>query len=176
MSPAGESITGNARCNSVGGTYDIAGGLLTLDALMTAAFCGPDDGSLMRSEEAFAAVVHGGTVEVSFRGDRMVWSNGVDSLEFVSVDTPPTTEAFVPPRFSVVGRLDCTPGYVSEVRVPDTGQSPLEIAKEADPNVVIVEPGEPLWHSGLDAEGNVVVELALGDADRADYQVWTCED
>ncbi|MCH7583683.1 MAG: META domain-containing protein [Acidobacteria bacterium] len=87
MSPAGESITGNARCNSVGGTYDIAGGLLTLDALMTAAFCGPDDGSLMRSEEAFAAVVHGGTVEVSFRGDRMVWSNGVDSLEFVSVDT-----------------------------------------------------------------------------------------
>lgn len=46
----------------------------------------------------------------------------------------------------------------------------------ADPRAVEVVPGQPLWHSGVDADGEVIVELALGDMPGADYQVWTCAD
>lgn len=183
VSIEGDTVRGEAGCNGLGGSFSVAddGVLIMEDVLMEAAFCLPsdstaDEDAVMQADFAFQDVMWDGEVVVSVSGDQMVWSNGDDSITFRSVSSPPTTEPFVPPRFTEIGRLDCAPNYVEETRVPDTGQDPLEIAQDADPDVVAVEPGEPLWHSGLDVEGNVIVELALGDADGADYQVWTCED
>lgn len=172
-----EAVSGHAGCNEYGGPYELTGTALTSEVFKNAAWCGPEEGSLMDAELAFEAVVwQDSPVQVSFEGDRMVWSNGPDRLEFVPIESPPTTEPFEPEPQTSVGRLNCSPGFVAETRVPDTGQDPLEIAREADASVVEVEPGQPLWHAGLDANGEVVVELALGDMPGADYQVWTCED
>lgn len=177
-----DTVEGEAGCNGLGGSFSVtdSGALLMEDVFMELAFCLPsdttaDEDAVMQADFAFQAVMWDGEVAVSVSGEEMVWTSGDDSITFKSVSAPPTTEPFVPPRFTEIGRLDCAPNYVEETRVPDTGQGPLEIAQGADPDVVTVEPGEPLWHSGLDAEGNVIVELALGDADGADYQVWTCE-
>ncbi|MFW2341005.1 MAG: hypothetical protein ACN4GK_13210, partial [Acidimicrobiia bacterium] len=138
---------------------------------------GLDEDAVMQADVAFGAVMWEGEVEVSLSSAQMVWSNGDNSITFKSVSTPPTTEPLVPPRFTAIGQLDCAPNYVIETRVPDTGQDPLEIAQDADSDVVEVEIGRsPLRHSGLDVDGNVIVELALGDAGpESDYQVWTCE-
>ncbi len=75
---------------------------------------------------------------------------------------------------SEVGKLDCSPSVVEETRVPYEGQDLLDLARDADPSVVEVEEWQPLRYSGLDADGQVIVELALGDMAGADYQVWTC--
>lgn len=183
VSIEGDTVQGEAGCNGLRGSFSVTddGALIMEDVLMEAAFCLPsdstaDEDAVMQADFAFQDVMWDGEVVVSVSGDQMVWSNEDNSITFRSVSGPPTTQPFVPPKFTEIGRLDCAPNYVKETRVPDTGQDPLEIAQDADPDVVAVEPGQPLWHSGLDAEGNVIVELALGDADGADYQVWTCED
>ena len=170
-----DSMTGFAGCNAFAGPYQFENGEFTSDLVKDAAWCGPDDGSLMDVELAFEAVVwHEGSVEVGFSGDRMTWSNGDANLEFVSVESPPTTKPFQPPPMSEIGQLDCSPSVVEETRVPDEGQEVLDIARDADPSVVEVEEWQPLRYSGLDADGQVIVELALGDMAGADYQVWTC--
>ncbi len=96
--------------------------------------------------------------------------------------TIPATMASFPPSDippedddSSLGRLECSPEAVVEERVPDTGQDPLEIAQASAPDVVEVQPGQPLWWWGLNQDGTVIVALALGDATGADYQVWTCD-
>lgn len=170
-----ESMTGFAGCNAFTGPYQYENGKFTSDLIKDAAWCGPDDGTLMDAELAFEALVwHEGSVEVSFDGDRMAWSNDNVTLEFVSVESPPTTELVEPPPMSEIGQLDCSPAVVEEARVPDEGQEVLHIARDADSNVVEVEEWEPLRYSGLNAEGRVIVELALGDMVGAGYQVWTC--
>lgn len=130
---------------------------------MEAAFCLPsdstaDEDAVMQADFAFQDVMWGGKVVVSVSGDQMVWSNEDNSITFRSVSGSLTTQPFLPPKFRELGRLDCAPNYVKETRVPDTGQDPREIAQDANPDVVAVEPGQPLWHSGLDAEGNVIVD------------------
>lgn len=170
-----DSMTGFAGCNAFAGPYQYKDGEFTSDLVKDAAWCGPEDGTLMDVELAFEAVVwHEGSVEVGFSGDRMTWSNGDANLEFVSVESPPTTEPFQPPPMSEIGQLDCSPGVVEETGVPDEGQEVLDIARDADRSVVEVEEWQPLRYSGLDADGQVIVELALGDMAGADYQVWTC--
>lgn len=184
VSIEGDTIRGEAGCNGLDGSFSITeqGTWLLENVIMEAAFCVPPDDSgldedaLMQADFAFQAVIWEGEVEVSLSDDQMIWANGDDSITFKSVSTPPTTESFVPPRFTEIRRLGCAANYVVETRVPDTGQDPLEVARDADSRVVDVEPGEPLWYSGLDEDGNVIVELALGDAGPdSDYQVWTCE-
>lgn len=170
-----ESMTGHAGCNAFTGPYQYEDGVFTSELVKDAAWCGPDNGTLMETELAFEAVVwHEGSVEVSFDGDRMIWTNGDNTVEWVSVASPPTTQFVEPPPISEIGQLDCSPGVVEETRVPDEGQDVLDIAQDADPNVVEVEQWEPLRYSGLNADGQVIVELALGDMTGADYQVWTC--
>lgn len=73
-------------------------------------------------------------------------------------------------------RLSCAPSIVEEMRVADTGQTPAEVMAEVLDDVASVEAGRPLWWWGLDASGEVVVGIALGDALGADYQVWSCAD
>ncbi|MGF1617164.1 MAG: META domain-containing protein [Acidimicrobiia bacterium] len=170
-----ESMTGHAGCNAFAGRYQYLDDAITSDPVKNAAWCGPDDGTLMEAELAFEAMVwQEGSVTVSFDGNRMIWSNGGNALEWVSIASPPTTQFVAPPPINEVGRLDCSPGVVAETRVPDEGQEVLDIAQEADPNVVEVEHGEPLRYSGLNADGQVIVEIALGDMSGADYQVWAC--
>lgn len=172
-----ETMTGNAGCNDFVGPYQQSDEGFTSDLMKNAAWCGPEDGRLMEAEFAWESVVwQGSSVAVTVDDGRMVWSIGDDRLEFVSVESIPTTQPAPPPPMSEVGSLDCSPGLVNEVRVPDEGQAPLDIAREADPRVVEVVPGQPLWQSGVDAGGEVIVELALGDMPGADYQVWTCAD
>jgi hypothetical protein len=171
-------VEGAAGCNGFGGpiTFTDDGSASMTDVAMEAAFCGPDDGTLMQAEFAFGAVMWSDNLSIEVDGDEMVWSNGSDSIVFASVNTPPTTVPIVPPPQTSVGRLDCSPGFVEETRVADEGQDPLDIAQAANPNTVAVEAGGPLRYSGVDANGEVVVELALGDSANADYQVWTCAD
>ena len=170
-------VVGDAGCNGFGGplTFNPDASALMMDVVMEAAFCGPEDGSLMQTDFAFEAVMWSEDLSIEVTGNEMVWSNGSDSITFTSVNSPPTTVPFEPPPQTSVGRLDCSPGFVEEKTVADEGQDPLEIAQAANPNVVAIEPGEPLWFSGVNANGEVVVELALGDSPGADYQVWTCE-
>lgn len=94
---------------------------------------------------------------------------------FEASDGPPPPTTVPELDNSTLDRLDCSPGIVVEERVPDAGQDPLDIAREAEPAVVEVEPGQPLWWWGLNEGGTVVVGLALGDMNGADYQVWTCD-
>jgi hypothetical protein len=94
-------------------------------------------------------------------------------VSFSTGDTPPGGEP--EGDDSSLGRLECSPGVVVEERVPDTGQDPVEIARAFAPDVVEVEPDQPLWWWGLNADGAVIAALARGDAAGADYQVWTCD-
>lgn len=170
-------VEGVAGCNGFGGPLTFTDGSASMmDVVMEAAFCGPEDGSLMQTDFAFEAVMWSEDLSVEVGGGEMVWSNGSDSITFTAVNAPPTTVPFEPPPQTSVGRLDCSPGFVEETTVADEGQDPLEIAQAANPNVVAIEAGEPLSFSGVDANGEVVVELALGDSPGADYQVWTCAD
>lgn len=95
-------------------------------------------------------------------------------VDFEASDGPPPSTTILNADNSSLDRLDCSPGTVVEERVPDSGQDPLDIARNAEDAVVEVEPGRPLWWWGLNEDGNVIVGLALGDMDGADYQVWTC--
>lgn len=111
-------------------------------------------------------------------GDRSLLDGGpipprVVNFEASDGPPPPTTVPEV--DNSSLDRLDCSSGIVIEERVPDSGQDPLDVARELEPAVVEVEPGRPLWWWGLDEGGTVIVGLALGDMDGADYQVWTCD-
>ena len=94
------------------------------------------------------------------------------AVESVCITWERPTEA---PPLNKVGRLDCDDRLVQEVRVPNTGQAPEDLAVEANPQVTKVEPDGPLWWVGLDGGGWVVVTIALGDAPDADWQIWTCE-
>jgi hypothetical protein len=71
--------------------------------------------------------------------------------------------------------LECSPGTIVEERVPDAGQDPLRVAQAIAPDVVEIEPVQPLWWWGLNQNGTVIATVALGDSDGADYQVWTCD-
>lgn len=96
-------------------------------------------------------------------------------VDFEASDEPPPPTTIPDVGKSSLDRLDCSPGIVVEKRVPDSGQDPLDIARDAEPDVIEVEEGRPLWWWGLNQDGTVIVGLALGDMDGADYQVWTCD-
>ncbi|MEL7157745.1 MAG: hypothetical protein AAFN30_14240 [Actinomycetota bacterium] len=75
---------------------------------------------------------------------------------------------------SKIGRLDCDDRPVTEVVVPDVGQTPDDLAVEANPQTVRVQSDGPLQWSGLDGGGRVIVAVFLGDAENADWQIFTC--
>ncbi len=70
--------------------------------------------------------------------------------------------------------LDCDDRPIEENRFPDEGQDVLELAKQANPQVIEVRPLQPLFWGGFDGGGRIVVELALGDVENADWQIFTC--
>ena len=72
------------------------------------------------------------------------------------------------------GRLDCDDAPLVEDRFPDSGQSPEDLAAAAYPQAVRVELDGPLMWSAIDGGGRVVAALFLGDADDADWQIFTC--
>ncbi len=80
----------------------------------------------------------------------------------------------VPTDSSTIGRLDCDDRGYDELVIPDTGQTPEELAAQADPQTVSVESDGPLQWSGLNGGGRVIVALFLGDADDANWQIFTC--
>lgn len=96
-------------------------------------------------------------------------------VDFEASDGPPLPTTVPEVDNSSLDRLECSPGVVVEERVPDSGQDPLDVARDAESAVVEVEQKRPLWWWGLNEGGTVIVGLALGDMDGADYQVWTCD-
>ena len=100
---------------------------------------------------------------------RVVLTTGPVTNECVGWEIEPPA-----PPVETIGRLDCTGLGIDEVRVPDEGQGPEAIAVTARPDVIGVEAGQPLQWFGVDEAGVVVVAVFLGDADGADYQVFTC--
>ncbi|MEO0493404.1 MAG: hypothetical protein AAF081_08305 [Actinomycetota bacterium] len=79
-----------------------------------------------------------------------------------------------PPDPGLAGLLDCGVGQVTEIRFPDAGYDPDAIVADAHPDVVTVEAGDPLQWRGIDAAGQVVAEVFLGDAVPADWQIFIC--
>jgi len=69
-------------------------------------------------------------------------------------------------------RLLCAPGFVSQGRVADTGQTPDQIMDATVRGVAKVESDRPLWWWGLDPDDQVIVGVALGDATGADFQIF----
>lgn len=107
-------------------------------------------------------------------GDRSLLDGGTipaTTVSFSASSFPDRREDDDP----LLDALECSPGTVLEQRVPDTGQDPLDVARSVAPDVVEVKPIQPLWWWGLNQNGTVIVTLALGDSDGADYQVWTCD-
>ena len=75
---------------------------------------------------------------------------------------------------TAVGPLECGDREVVEDRLSNDGQDPTELAMTYHPDVERVEPGDPLFWEAFDANGEVVVLMATGDDDVADWQIWTC--
>lgn len=177
-----DHIGGDAGCNDFGtGRATIEDGTLVLagDVVFTAMLCagsGELDDPLMQVETALREVLWGdGPIAVSLQDNEMTWSSGSISMKFARANGPPPTTTVPRPVRHSVGRLACGDGVVVEKRLSDTGQEPLDIAREAAPATVDVVAGGPLEWWGTDADGTVIVALALGDVENADYQVWVCD-
>ena len=178
-----DRINGNAGCNDFGSSeaysYDYSAGVLVPGIVFqNAAGCHSEEGfDLHRMEEVLMAMLGDNSdgLEVSVDEDTMIWFSETTRLGFSRHEAPPERPFSEPPPISELGRLNCGDGVIVEDRIPDVGQEPLEVAQDAAPDVVGVIEGRPLWHWGLNQNNTVIVGLALGDADGADYQVWTCD-
>jgi heat shock protein HslJ len=87
-------LTGNAGCNDLDGPVVVAdnSSLDMTDVVMSAVLCAPnsgDDDSMMQVDYAFEAVIWGAPVGITTNGDKMVWTQGDNSITLVSVDSPP---------------------------------------------------------------------------------------
>ncbi|MDH4277552.1 MAG: hypothetical protein OEZ14_06320 [Acidimicrobiia bacterium] len=82
-------------------------------------------------------------------------------------ENPPDTDT---------GRLDCDHPAVDLLAShhPDTGQGPEALAAAEVPGTVTVEQENPLTWWAVDADGNVLAGVYLGDAEGADYQIFRC--
>ncbi|MGA9594539.1 MAG: META domain-containing protein [Acidimicrobiia bacterium] len=154
-------------CNSGSVPYEVDGTSIEFDLdhfATSLEACSTDQADMFE-----ASLPRVETVTMSDDEQHLEFEGDGVSMQFVS-----STASSGPLRY-MLGRLVCSPGVVVEERVPDTGQDQLEVARAAARDVVEVESDSPLWWWGLDQNGTVIVALALGDADGADYQVWTCE-
>lgn len=98
------------------------------------------------------------------------------SSDAAQADCHPWSSPDGGPPSGQIGRLDCDDRGVNEVVIPDEGQSPEDLAFDAHPQTVAIQSdGPPQW-SGLDGGAWVVVALFLGDADVADWQIFTCSE
>lgn len=86
--------------------------------------------------------------------------------EPVFVDLPPPETTF--------DRLDCAPGVVSRSDVLAVGVDPEDLARDAEPGVVRVEPDPPSFWWGYDNDGVLIAAVALNDITPATYTVFTC--
>lgn len=75
---------------------------------------------------------------------------------------------------NVIGSLDCRDRPIIEDRLDNDGRDPLDVVTVFAPNVVTVEPAQPLFWDAFDADGNIVATLAMGDDDLGNWQIWTC--
>ncbi len=177
-----DRLSGSLGCNdfwSDGFTLD-DWLLVPGEVVQTAALCGGPEGTDVMSMERIMSGLFSRPpgIEVEYHdngksGDaEMIWINGATRLSFIRSYTGPTPTTSPPP--SSWGRLDCSPGTVIEVRLGDMGVEPEQILLDAEPEVVRVEAGEPLWWWGLDASGRVVAALAEGDITPVQYQLLTC--
>jgi hypothetical protein len=142
------------------------------EVVTQAVLCRGSDGSdVMRVERIVHGVLSRGSVQVEVAGEEMTWTSGATRLLFTRSAPPVTTITTVP--LSSTGRLDCGEGFVVETRVGDEGSAD-EVLRRAEPRVVAVGAGEPLWWWGVDASGRVIAGIAQGDVDRVEYQVFTC--
>ena len=84
-------------------------------------------------------------------------------------ENPPDTDT---------GRLDCDhpTADLIESRHADTGQGPEALAAAEVPGTVTLEQENPLTWWAVDADGNVLAGIFLGDAEGADYQIFRCRD
>ena len=124
------------------------------------------DGTLVVSEQPELATF------IADDGTELVVTTGATTAECLGWDD----DEAQPGPVEQIDRLSCSPSTVAETRVADTGQTPADVMAEVLDDVASVEAGRPLWWWGLNATGEVVVGIALGDALGADYQVWTCAD
>ena len=100
------------------------------------------------------------------------------SVNLTTGATNASCATWEPPRpvepQTAIGPLDCSGSEVVEDRLANSGQDPTELAISYNADVVRVEPGDPLVWEAFNEDGQVVVLMATGDDDVADWQVWTC--
>lgn len=171
-------VRGSLGCNGFGAAFEFDGATLEPDGFdSTASLCTTVDGGdeVMRSEQVLTDMLIG-DIGVAFDAARstMTWSASGHIVVFESADGEPPIPTSPPP--ASFGLLDCSPGVVVETRRAADGVVPEELAIEAAPEVRRVEPGERLIWWGSDADGAVVVAIALGDVPGAEYQIFTCAD
>lgn len=171
------TISGNLGCNAFGADVMTDDSRVVLEnGFKAEADCSePNDAeNLMWSEQVLARFLdQQDGFEVRVTDQLMRWNGAGHDVTFVTKDRRP--EPLQPPPLQRVGRLDCSPGYVLETQVPDEGQGAEAVVTQAERTATIVEQGEPLQWWGVDAGGQVVVGIFLGDAEGAPYQVFTCE-
>ncbi|MEM9132823.1 MAG: META domain-containing protein [Actinomycetota bacterium] len=170
----GTDVGGSFGCNNGGGEYTLQGDQLrTTEIVSELQLCSIPDGGeeMVPMERALVQLL--GSSELSRDGDTLTMRGGPYTVVLVAADGPPPIPEREPS--SAFGPLDCAPGVVREQRHPDDGTPPEELAVEFEPTTFVVEPGEPLHWWGLDAEGEVVVGVLLGDnGPESDYQILTC--
>ncbi len=98
------------------------------------------------------------------------------SLTTGFVDTECDTWEQEPPteRPTSIGPLDCDDRGIVEVRFAEDGVDPSALATEHVPDAVEAVASDPLMWNAVDATGDVVGVLFLGDDAEPDWQIFTC--
>ena len=182
-----EAISGNSGCNDFGtaGGYEFDGEWLTMrEVFGTAMGCVGDDGTdLMQIETIFQELFWADPIQIHIHsnGETMLWRDGNYELRFYR-GTPPAPTPLEPPQ--AIGRLDCSPGYVTEQIIEDSVRETEQILRDEIPEVIRTEqdlefapPAPDGWFwLGYDADGTLIAFIARGDIEPPRYQLWTCAD
>lgn len=169
-----DEVGGNLGCNGVGGAYTLDGDRLSIEDMVSELeLCAIPDGGeeMVLMEQALGWLLGGSTL--SLDGDQLTMERSPYNVVLVAAEgEQPPPEPEPQPTF---GPLVCAPGVVVEVRHPDDGTSPADLAAEFEPRTASVEQDGPLRWWGSDAEGRVVIGVLLGDnGPDSDYQIVTC--
>ena len=184
----GVMISGNLGCNAFqSGTtnaYTYENGILKPgETLKNASAClGNGTNDVMEVENLITDVLwqYPEGIAVEITNTKMIWRAGNIELIFRSTASPPAQPP--PPPPSVVGNLDCSPGFVWEEYIAGDSRTTEEVLLDTVSEVVrteedqsFVPSGPPGWFwLGYDENDTAIAFIARGDVEPPQYQLFTC--